>query len=426
MSTILVVGRFGCGKSTFLNTLAGVHWKYTPNVSGKREFVVNQGAEEKFETSRAAKGCTLAAVASDITTFDGRQLTVIDTVGYEDNVNADTFYNTSNLTEVMDKYKEISAVVIVVNSQDPRLTRGFVESLACVPQSFKARVQKNVVLVFTKWSEDDEDEYCGEPDRGFKEQIKIIRSVLGIDTQDEVKTYWMDNRPFKRFEKARFTIDSLTRLLDHVYEMPPLSCPEFKEMRALSQFEREIRKEIKKYFQPSGRSMEKPSGFEKFLFKYAMRHKDHICKLNYYTAKIWSDKLVKRLQQEINTELPKEIERICHEVTVKLNPKLLPESEISQRTLRDTAANLAVTGVSVGSGILVGTGAFVVPITICLLPTVLVLAYGHSKTWSRDVVIKDVVFKMSEVYAEALCSQITNQLSAKVDEIAEALQRHFD
>ena len=423
-NTILVVGRFGSGKSTFLNTLAGTHWKYSPSESGEHEFVVNRGVEEKFETSRSAKGCTLAAVASDITTFDGRELTVIDTVGYEDNVNADTFYTTSNLTDVMDKHKEISAVVIVVNSQDPRLTRGFVESLACVPTSFKAKVQKNVVLVFTKWTEDDEDEYCDEPDRGFTEQVKIIRSVLGVDENDEVKTYWMDNRPFKKLEKARFTIDSLTSFLDHVYEMPPLSCPEFKEMRALSQFEREIRKEIKKYFQPSGRSMENPSGFEKFLSKHAIRHKYDISKVSFTscTAKAWSDKLVGLMQREIVTELPKEIERICHEMDVKLNPKLMPRSDL---TLTNGDC-IAMALMASGFGSIIGTAFLSFGLSLVALPGCLALAYGHSMTWSRETVIKEVVFAMSEAYAEVLCSQITSQFSSYVDEVAEELQRHFD
>ena len=57
----------------------------------------------------------MTTVARDITTCDGRDLTVIDTVGYDDAANDSNFYDT-NLTEVMDRYKEISAVVIVVNS----------------------------------------------------------------------------------------------------------------------------------------------------------------------------------------------------------------------------------------------------------------------------------------------------------------------
>ena len=79
------------------------------------------------------KGCTVSAsAAQDITTFDGRELTVIDTVGYDDTMGADSYYSTLNLSEVMDQFKEISAVVVVVNSNDPWLTQGFVEALMCV------------------------------------------------------------------------------------------------------------------------------------------------------------------------------------------------------------------------------------------------------------------------------------------------------
>jgi putative ribosome biogenesis GTPase RsgA len=274
---IVVVGRFGSGKSTLLNTLAGVHWNFTDGQFVRKEAAGSK--VEKFATSRSVKGCTMAAVATDISTFDGRELTVIDTVGFDDTVSAESLYNKSNLTEVMNRYNGIAAVVIVMNSKDPRITQGFLESLLCVPKSFKKKIQKNVMLVFTNWSAEDEDEFGNEPHRGYTEQVKIIRAALGFEVEDDVTipAFWVDNRLFKKYtENAAHTIRNLTGFLDHVYTTPKLSCHEYKEMRALSQFERIVRKALKQYFQPSNRNKEDPSGFEKFLFECADQRADEI------------------------------------------------------------------------------------------------------------------------------------------------------
>jgi septin family protein len=96
------VGRFGSGKWTFLNTLAGVHWKYT-NCVFEHDRKTTESNGELFKTSRSAKGCTIAAaVGKDITTFDGRKFNVIDTIGYDDSVNSETIYKSSSLTNRCD------------------------------------------------------------------------------------------------------------------------------------------------------------------------------------------------------------------------------------------------------------------------------------------------------------------------------------
>jgi hypothetical protein len=84
-------------------------------------------------------------------------------------------------------------VAIEVNSRDPRLTRGFVESVLCIPKSFKKKIKDNIVLVFTNWNEDDEDEHGDEPNRGFTEQIKIIRAALELNADDgPIPAFWME------------------------------------------------------------------------------------------------------------------------------------------------------------------------------------------------------------------------------------------
>mmetsp|Transcript_41750 Transcript_41750/g.76289 ORF Transcript_41750/g.76289 Transcript_41750/m.76289 type:complete len:505 (+) Transcript_41750:953-2467(+) len=430
-NTILVVGRFGSGKSTFLNTLAGVHWKL---IDG--EFVVNKEAArgkvvEKFPTSYSVRGCTQTAVAHDMTTFDGRELTVIDTVGYEDTVNAESFYSTKNkLTEVMDQYDDISAVVIVLNSSDSRLTQGFVESLACVPKSFKKEVRKNIVLVFTNWHVDDENSPRARlPDRGFSEQVKVIRMALGfgVDGNDDdgiIPAFWMDNRPFKEYnDNARNTCTNLFSFLNHVAGMPQLSCKEFKEMRALSQFERSIRKAFKQYFQPSNENHDNPSGFEKFLFECAGRRKDGIKKVSLagFTAKNWSGRLIVAMQQEIKEQLPKDIERICDEVAIKFDSN----SSYSFR-LKESMGGYISKGLINGGVVAIAVSAsFTLGFTLLALPGCAAIGYGHSKTWSRKDVISRVVFGISKMDGERQCSEITDQISSHVDDLASKLQDCF-
>ena len=314
-TTALVVGRFGSGKSTFLNTLAGLYWK----IGADDIFSTTSGERgvERFATSMGVRGCTQLAVAHDIETFNGGKLTVIDTVGYDDTVNADSFYTSSNLTEVMDLYIEISAVVIVINSKDPRMTHGFVESLACVPKSFKKEIKKNVVLVFANWTAEDEGYSCDKPNRGFSEQIKIIRGALQIEEDVEIPSFWMDNRPFKKCnENAKHSISELTKFLSHLAIMPGLSCQEFKEMRALSQSDRAVRNAIKKYFEPSKRELDKQSGFEKFLFECANTHKDKIEKSGDSSKS--AEKLKSALGKDINQKLPKEVKILIADAPLEL------------------------------------------------------------------------------------------------------------
>jgi hypothetical protein len=183
---------------------------------------------------------------------------------------------------VISQYQHILAVAIVVNAKDHRFLKGFlVESVLCIPKSFKKRIQENVVLVFTNWNQDDEDEHGDEPDRGFTEQIKIIHAALVFqETDKRIPSFWMDNHPFKKCtSNALQTINSLTNFLDTVESMPHLCCYEFKEMRALSQFECSVRKVIQKYFKSSSGGKENPSGFKNFLFDSAKRREGEIPKV---------------------------------------------------------------------------------------------------------------------------------------------------
>ena len=426
--TIVVVGRFGSGKSTLLNTLAGLHWSFTDGHFVSHKDLAGSKVE-KFATSRSAKGCTMSAVATDISTFDGRELTVIDTVGYDDAVNAETFYNTSNLTEVMNQYKVISAVVIVVNSRDPRLTQGFLESLLCVPRSFKKKIKQNVILVFTNWSHADEELYAEEPHRGFTEQVNIIRAALGFGADDEsitIPTFWVENRPYSKYnDDAKLTIHNLRSFLDCVFTIPELSCHEFKEMRALSQFERVVRKDLKQYFEPSkNRNLADPSGFEKFLFECAYRQGTEIKKFTFTscTAKAWSDKLVAVLHQDISDLLPLELQRICEEVDMELTSKLGKVTLVNRQMVAGHMTEALIFGTF---GTSLGLAPFTWGLSILLLPACHALAYGHSKTWAREDVIHHVVFEISQKCGRDLYASAMDTFTSKLDKLVQEIEECF-
>jgi energy-coupling factor transporter ATP-binding protein EcfA2 len=433
-NTILVLGRYGSGKSTFLNTLAGVYWTYIDGTFERTQQKTAESKVEMFKTSRSATGCTLAAVSNKCSTIDGREATFIDTIGYDDNVSGDVVYADTSLTEVISQQEAISAVVIVVNSKDPRLSHGFLESVLCIPKSFKKRIQDNVVLVFTNWNEDDEDEHGDEPDRGYTEQIKIIRAAMDFKADDDpIPAFWMDNRPFKSCtSNARRTIDNLLALLDTVDTMPQLSCNEFKEMRALSQFERTVRKAMYKYFQPSTsykhsdpskKDMRSPSGFEKFLFKCAERQNIRKMTLNGgFTEQDWCEKLKISLQQEINSGLPKEMEEICAQVDLDL-AKNLPYYTFRKfqnfDSLGGTVAKGAVGGVVAA---IIATSPFSLGISLAMLPMLPAVAYLHTKSWSRNDAKEKIVYNISENYGNEIRQKYADQFTSHIDDLAQKIE----
>ena len=240
----------------------------------------------------------------------------------------------------------------------------------------------------------------------------------------------MDNRRFKTYERARPTIESMKSFLDHVDNMPRLSCPEFKEMRALSQFERVVRKEIRQYFQPSGENKKNLSGFEKFLLLRARRDAKNIQKLSFTdsSAKSWSDKLVRVLLQDINNELPKDVQRICDEAAIQLNLKSMPSGRLNGSNLTPETMKGYIASGLIHGGIIacIATAPLSFGISLAAIPACFALGYLHSTTWSREVVIERVVFSMSKEYGSELCSQITGQFSSFVDKKVEEIQKFFD
>jgi energy-coupling factor transporter ATP-binding protein EcfA2 len=427
-NTILVVGRFGSGKSTFLNTLAGVYWTYRDG-----QFVVNECAKEAFPTSNGKNGCTMEAVSKSITTFDGRQLTVIDTVGFEDTLNAETFYNSSSLTEVMNQHECISAVVIVMNYREKRITQAFVESLCCIPKSFNTKIQQNVVLVYTNCSEEDVEEGTDKyGDKLFAQDVELFRQTMKLEADNDhinFPIFCTDNRSYKKCsDNARHTIDNLQRFLDHVAKMPKLSSKGFKEMKGLSQFQTAIQKKIENYFQPSNARdrvrKERLSPFEDFLFRCSGVHLEKLPKvasIAEFSAADYAVRFCEALQKDLNDKLPGEMKRMCDEVDHELQLGLSTSHFHGGGTALSKVTNsiLATGGASFAMIGMMTLGLPLIP--VLFYPFAKIFAHTLSDTWSRAEVIDKIVFEISDKQGKSICNEystfVTHQVRKMQDEI---------
>ncbi len=218
------------------------------------------------------------------------------------------------------------------------------------------------------------------------------------------------------------TIANLIRFIDHVEGMPQLSCEEFKEMRCLSQFERTIRKVFKLYFQPSNQNLDSLSGFEKFLFNRARRHKNHIKKWGRdgYSSAAWANKLFSLLKEDIVNLLPKEVESMCKEVYIEVNT-----SRIGFSTKESFGAKMTKALICGEVGTIIGFAFITYGLTLLALPCCAAMAVAHSKTWSREDVISKVVFGVSEQSGMDLCEKVSYQISSLVDKRAEEIRELF-
>jgi energy-coupling factor transporter ATP-binding protein EcfA2 len=419
-STILVLGRFGSGKSTLLNSLAGTYWK---GKDGKQK--VPGPVVEKFQASGSYDGCTKVAILEEITTFDGRNLTVIDTVGYDDQIGEDKC-DSESLTKVMNQHEFVSAIVIVMNSADRRISHGLLESLLCIPMSFNQAIKNNVAFVWTNWSADDEEEFGDEENRGFTSQLNVIRTALGFDENENIPSFWVDNR--KTCPKQH-TIDNLTRFLDKVDSMPPLSCSEFKEMRAISLYARIVRKGITEYFMPSpsegGAEAEvNHSKFEQLLFNCSNSFSEENKNTKYFSPEKFQNDLVRALEQRVPAGLNEDIDKICKAACTTVWGADLLTFKDRHMTSMGREANKSFIGL--GIGLMLSLSVFTSGLSLAALPLLIPSVLYQAKGWSRDRVIQHVVFTVNNDLREKYCFEYTNKFTSHVDKMAQDLKDIFE
>jgi len=143
---------------------------------------------------------------------------------------------------------------------------------------------------------------------------------------------------------------------------------------------------------------------------------------NGFTAKQWSDKLVGLMQQDIKDDLPKEVQGICNEAAVKLRANFLIPG-VSGGAMGSIAAQSVVYGGALAIGL---TAVPTLGLSLVALPGCLGLAYLYSQTWSREAVIRRVVFRISEDNGDDLCAKSTSQFSSYVDQKVEEIQEFFE
>ena len=417
-NTILVVGRFGRGKSTLLNSLAGTYWT---GKDGKQK--VAGPVVEKFQASGSHDGCTKAAISEEITTFDGRNLTVIDTIGYDDQIGEDKC-DSESLTKVMNQHEFVSAIVIVMNSTDRRISYGLLESLLCIPMSFNQAIKHNVAFVWTNWSADDEEEFGHQENRGFTSQLNVIRKALGFDENENIPSFWVDNR--KTCPKQH-TIDNLTRFLDKVDSMPPLSCSEFKEMRALSLYARIVRKGITEYFMPSEEGAEAKvnhSKFEQLLFNCSNFFSEENKNKKYFSPEGFQNDLVRALEQRVPAGLNEDMDKICKAACTTVWGANLLTLKDRHMTSMGRNANGFFTSFSVS--FLLSLSVFTAGLSLAALPLLIPSVLYQVKGWSRDRVIQHVVFTINNDFRERYCFEYTNKFTSHVDKKAQDLNEIFE
>jgi hypothetical protein len=97
----------------------------------------------------------MEVMSREVRMLDRRDnFTLIDTIGYDNKLNAGALSSNTSLTQVLSHHKSIATLAIDVNSKDPQLTHGFLESVLCIPKSFKTRIKENIILVFTNWNQE--------------------------------------------------------------------------------------------------------------------------------------------------------------------------------------------------------------------------------------------------------------------------------
>ena len=130
--SILLIGLSGHGKSSLGNFLLGKHI---------------------FKVSDRNQLCTRC-----ISSYTSGNLTIIDTPGfcslngyYEYDDNNDILF-IKEIKEYIDKSKNIRAILIVINSQEVRITNDFKNLIKMIYNNFKYDILYHISFVFTKSS----------------------------------------------------------------------------------------------------------------------------------------------------------------------------------------------------------------------------------------------------------------------------------
>mmetsp|Transcript_40470 Transcript_40470/g.84961 ORF Transcript_40470/g.84961 Transcript_40470/m.84961 type:complete len:136 (+) Transcript_40470:643-1050(+) len=127
------------------------------------------------------------------------------------------------------------------------------------------------------------------------------------------------------------------------------------------------------------------------------------------------------MQHDIEDQLPREVQKIVDDVDIGVATNTISFSK-PEESLGGWVSRGLFHG---GFWAIVGTAPLTIGFSLLALPGCAIIAYGHSKAWSRDDVIREVVFGISEQSGKDLCSKITDQVSSRVDEVARKLQECF-
>jgi len=142
---IIILGSTGVGKSTMANVLLG-RSKTFKDPHGRTCFTPGSGSETMTRRTCAQNGFYLSN--------PNRPFTMIDTPGFEDDLNKEQISIDELVEELKNNIKYIHTFLILFNGQEPRLSMGLQSMIRLFEKMFGNHFWKNVILGVSRWPYD--------------------------------------------------------------------------------------------------------------------------------------------------------------------------------------------------------------------------------------------------------------------------------
>jgi len=181
---LILLGSTGSGKSSLGNVLLGRahNFKDDENFDGSQCFVAGEGTQGVTK-----KTC---AEAGRWNGDEGRPVTVIDTPGFGDEVEADRETVEQLVTMLKDEIKQVNAFVILFNGQSPRFTHGLKSMIKLFENIFGPGFWTNVIFAVSRWHFGEahvnlrtqtEEEWIDDMNKEFSQlSHKVRRRISGV------------------------------------------------------------------------------------------------------------------------------------------------------------------------------------------------------------------------------------------------------
>jgi hypothetical protein len=208
--TLCFIGSCGTGKSTTCQTLSG----------SKDAFPASDGIDSCTDLPSVVK-CKWSKV------LGGKGLTLIDTPGLCDPSGRDSQHIAAMVAELK-RHGSVNALVIVFNSQCPRMDEGLRAMMKIFADVFGAELLHNVILCFTRWSYDQHAvaKRPADAEKHTEQRFnELLQRDLGLDiSQHRVPCVFIDNGYEKDSVREISTAAELKRYADELRKLHMIAC----------------------------------------------------------------------------------------------------------------------------------------------------------------------------------------------------------